>query len=256
MNPKITAIIVDDEALSVSVIETYLKAFPDIGLIGKFTKSRQAVDKIALLKPDLLFLDVQMPVMNGFQLLQALEGRHDPYVIFTTAFDQYAIQAFEVNAVGYLLKPFDQEKFNNALHRFLERYGQPASGSSIYTGLLKMLQEQQPAARQEKLMIKDQQRIFYIPVSDVLYFEASGDYVKVVTAAKTHLVNDSLTAMEAKVPPQQFIRVHRSFIINAEQVSEFIPYFNGEYKIVMRNKDVIKMSRNYKDNLTRIFKEL
>jgi two-component system LytT family response regulator len=256
MNPNITAVIVDDEALSAGVIEAYLKAFPQIVLTGKFTKSRMAVDKIAALKPDLLFLDVQMPVMDGFQLLRALEGRHDPYVIFTTAFDEYAIQAFEVNAVGYLLKPFDQEKFNNALHRFLERYGKPAAGNSIYAGLLKMLQEQQPDSHLEKIMIRDQQRIFYIPVTDVLYFEASGDYVKVVTAAKNYLVNDSLAALESKVPPQQFIRIHRSFMINAEQVLEFIPYFNGEYKIVMRNKEVVKMSRNYKGNLTRIFKEL
>ncbi len=256
MNPKITALIIDDEALSIGVIESYLSAFPEIELIGKFTKSRHALDKIAMLKPDLLFLDVQMPVMNGFQLLQALEGRHDPYVIFTTAFDQYAIQAFEVNAVGYLLKPFDQEKFNHALNRFLERYGYPTAGGNVYAGLLKMLQEQQPASRRDKIMIKDQQRIFYIPADDVLYFEASGDYIKVVTAAKTYLLNDSLTEMEAKVSSQQFIRIHRSCIVNAEQIAEFIPYFNGEYKIVMRNKDVVKMSRNYKDNLTRIFKEL
>lgn len=252
-----TAVIVDDESLSISVIETYLKAFPEISLVGKFTKSGQAVDKIIALQPDLLFLDVQMPVMNGFELLEAIEGEYNPYVIFTTAFDQYAIKAFEVNAIGYLLKPFDAGKFNNALNKFLLRYNSHATSSNMYAGLLKMLQEQQQSATWlERIMIKDLQRIFYIPVTEVFYFEASGDYVKVVTAEKVHLVNESLAALEQKLSPQQFIRIHRSFIINTEQVAEFIPYFNGEYKLVMRNKDTLKMSRNYKHNLTRIFKEL
>lgn len=256
MNHKITAVIVDDEALPAEVIEVYLKAFPEISLTGKFSRSKSAVEKIIALQPDLLFLDVQMPVMNGFQLLEALGDRHRPYVIFTTAHDQYAIRAFEVHAIGYLLKPFDQEKFNRVVQRFLEQYTGKSS-AHLYEGLLKLLQEkQQPPAYLDKIMIKDVQRIFYIPLTDVLYFEASGDYVKVVTAKQSHLIHESMVALEQKLPPQQFIRIHRSFIINAGQVQEFIPYFNGEYTIVMRNKINLKMSRSYKDNLKRIFREL
>lgn len=256
MNNKISAVIVDDEPLSIDVIEAYLKAFPAITLSGRFTRSKPAVEKIIALQPDLLFLDVQMPVMNGFQLLEAIGDRHNPYIIFTTAFDQYAIRAFDVNAIGYLLKPFDQEKFNHAVHKFMAQYT-GKTDTHMYEGLLKILQEQQqPPAYLERIMIKEVQRIFYIPVSEIIYFEASGDYVKVVTARQSHLIHESMQSLEQQLSPRQFIRIHRSFMINTNEVQEFIPYFNGEYTIVMRNKASLKMSRNYKDNLKRIFREL
>ncbi|WP_118949694.1 LytR/AlgR family response regulator transcription factor [Taibaiella helva] len=256
MKARITAIIVDDELLPADVIEEYLKDFPEIALAGRFTKSRQAAEKILALQPDLVFLDVQMPVMNGFELLDAIAGKHDPYVIFTTAYDQYAIRAFEVNAVGYLLKPFDRDKFGQAVRRFLERH---SSGREqhLYDDLLRILRERQtPATYLDRIAIKEAQRIFYLPVADILYFEAAGDYIKVITAQGYHLINDSLGALEQKLDPQQFIRIHRSHIIQAGQVQEFIPYFNGEYKVVMRNKDTLKMSRNYKQNLSRVFRDL
>lgn len=256
MTARISAVIVDDEPLPASVIEEYLKDFPEIALAGRFTKSRQAAEKIPQLRPDLLFLDVQMPVMNGFELLEAISGKHDPYVIFTTAYDQYAIRAFEVNAVGYLLKPFDRDKFGQAVRRFIDRHS-GGKAQDIYGDLLRMLREKPaPQAYLDRIAIKEVQRIFYLPVADILYFEAAGDYVKVFTAEGHHLISDSLSALEHKLDPAQFIRIHRSHIINASAVREFIPYFNGEYKVVLRNQAVLKMSRNYKENLSRVFREL
>lgn len=256
MKTSITAIIVDDEPLPADVIGEYLKDFPGITLVGRFTKSRQAAEKIPVLQPDLVFLDIQMPVMNGFELLEAIAGKHDPYIIFTTAYDQYAIRAFEVNALGYLLKPFDREKFGQAVRRFLERRT-GGREQHLYDDLLRMLREQQtPASYLDRIAIKEVQRIFYLQVADILYFEAAGDYVKVITTQGYHLINDSLGALEQKLDPQQFIRIHRSHIIHAGHVQEFIPYFNGEYKIVMRNQDTLKMSRNYKQNLNRVFRDL
>lgn len=256
MNPTITAVIVDDEALSVSVIKALLKAFPEIELIATFTKSTQAAAQLPELKPELLFLDVQMPALDGFELLSRIEGSINPYVIFTTAFDQYAIRAFEVNAIGYLLKPFDKDKFELAVRKFLDRYRSTPKEEHLYSDLLQLLRDRQtPAAQPDRIMIRESRRIFYLPVPEVCYFEASGDYVKVVTPDKTHLINDSLTALEQRLP-QGFVRIHRSFIINTDMVTEFLPYFNGEYKVVMRNKDIVKLSRSYKENLTRIFPEL
>ncbi|WP_118974197.1 LytR/AlgR family response regulator transcription factor [Taibaiella koreensis] len=256
MTARITAIIVDDEPLAANVIEEYLKEFPEIALTSRFTKSRQAAEKIPVLRPDLVFLDIQMPVMNGFELLDAITGKHDPYIIFTTAYDQYALRAFEANAVGYLLKPFDRDKFGLAIRRFLDRHT-GGREQHLYDGLLRMLREQQaPPAYLERIAIKEAQRIFYLAVSDIVYFEAAGDYVKVFTEHGYHLINDSLGALEQKLAPQQFVRIHRSHIINAAFVQEFIPYFNGEYKIVMRNQETLKMSRNYKQQLSRVFRDL
>jgi two-component system LytT family response regulator len=197
-----------------------------------------------------------MPVMNGFQLIEALAGRHQPYIIFTTAYDNYAIRAFEVNAIGYLLKPFEQEKFAAAVNRFIREYG-TRQQQHLYDNLDQLLQQQ--AARPEylqRVLIREKQKMFYVPLSEVLYFESAGDYIKVVCASKSYLLYDSLSAMESRLDPMQFARVHRSLLVHAAQVREFVPYTNGEYTLVMQNGDNLKTSRHYRPQLTRIFKEL
>lgn len=253
MSKRKTAVIVDDEPIAIDVIVAYLKSCPDIELIGTFEKSRDAAAKIPELKPDLLFLDIQMPVLNGFELIEAIIDKHNPYIIFTTAYDQYALQAFEVNAIGYLLKPFSKEKFDKALARFLNP---PGKDDELYSGIVNLLSGLKPGQYSDKIIIREQKKIFYLPVTAIIYFEASGDYVSVVTAGKTYLINDSLSALEKKLSPQAFVRIHRSSIINTAQVKAFIPYFNSEYKIVMSNDVTLKMSRNYRDNLLRAFPEL
>lgn len=252
MHPELTAVIVDDEALAIGVIESYLRDFPSVTIKGTFTASKKAAGMIPALKPDLLFLDVQMPAMDGFQLLDAIAGAHQPYIIFTTAYDRYAIQAFEVNALGYLLKPFDREKFGKVMDRFLHQYGK--SSEHAYKQLLELLRERQQAVDYpDKIMIRELQRVFYLPLDEVCYFEAAGDYVKVLADRRQYLVHDSLQALEQKLSPEQFLRIHRSHLVNTSQIQEFIPYFNGEYTLVMKNGATLKMSRNYKENLRRAF---
>lgn len=256
MNHSYTAILVDDEALSLTVIEDYLKAFPEIRVIGRFTKSRQAAEKIAALKPDLVFLDIQMPVMNGFELLEAIAGAHDPYIIFTTAFEQYAIKAFDFNTIGYILKPFDRQRFEQCIQKFL-RHRQSDKENTALKELAALLKKAAPEQEHlEHIMIKEASKIFYIPISDVIYFEAAGDYVRVMLSDRHYLINESLAMLEQKLSPQQFSRIHRSHIINIKQVKEFIPLFNGVYNLVMNNRQELKLSRTYKDNLGKIFKGL
>lgn len=255
MKPKITAVIVDDEPLSIDVIEAYLQPFAEIEIIGTFSRSLEAAERIPELRPNLLFLDIQMPVMDGFDLIEAIIGQVNPYIIFTTAFDQYAIKAFDVNAIGYLLKPFDREKFNAAVTRFLNQFsGKP--DDILYDNIMSILNRRPGNASLKRIMVKDAKKIFYIPVSDIVRFEASGDYVRAVTATAAHLVNYTLSQLESQLSPKDFVRIHRSHIINVKQVKEFVPYFNGEYQVVMTNRDTVKMSRNYKDNLRKIFPEL
>lgn len=256
MSNRYKAIIVDDESLSLDVIREYIKDFPSVEIAGTYTKSRQAIDKIIEIGPDLLFLDIHLPVINGFQLIESIIAHRNPYIIFTTAYDQYAIKAFEVNAIGYLLKPFDRGQFAVAVSRFLDYAGR-AGTQDIYNGIIKMLDDKHKTGKYiDRLLIKEYKKIFYIPVAEIQHFEAQGDYIKVITAKKSYLVNDSLTALELKLSPDVFIRIHRSFIINADQVKEFIPYFNNEYHIVMKNGELLKMSRHYRENLVRVFTEL
>lgn len=256
MQNNFTALLIDDEALSLTVIENYLKPFSNIEIVGKYTKSKEAVQAIIESKPDLLFLDIQMPVLNGFELLEAIAAEHMPYIIFTTAFEQYAIQAFEVNAMGYVLKPFSKEKFDLAVNRFLA-FKQQVTENDVRNSLAQLLNLKPQSSRYlERVMIKEKKKIYFIAVDDILFLEASGDYVKVRTENQSHLIHETLSALESKLSPERFVRIHRSHIVNILSIQEFIPHFNGEYNIVMRNKEVLKLSRNYKDNLIPFFNGL
>lgn len=249
---KISAIIVDDESLSVDVIFEYLKPFTNIEVVGKFTKSKSALEQIKILKPDLLFLDIQMPKIDGFQLLNEVLATYNPFVVFVTAFDQYAIKAFETNALGYILKPIDEQKFNLAVAKVIAQFEQ-----NHWQDLKQFLANYSVVKEYlSQILIKEPNRLFYIPTDEILCFEASGDYVNVVTSAKNHLINESLISLESKLNPNDFIRIHRSTIVNVHQIKEFQPYFNGEYNLILTNGNQVKLSRNYKENLNRIFKEL
>jgi len=256
MKHELTAVIVDDELLAIDFLQNCMQEFPQIKVVASCSKSREAAELIIALKPDLLFLDIKMPVISGFELLASIINQHQPYIIFTTAYDEYAIRAFEVNAVGYLLKPFSQEQFNATVQRFLSLYKERYY-PQLYNGILNILAAQQKTDTYiTRLPVREKQRIFYLQTADILYFEAAGDYVRAITTEKSHLLNESMQALEQKLSPDLFIRVHRSAIIGARHVKEFIPYSNGEYHIVMANNTQIKMSRNYRDNLLRVFKEL
>lgn len=249
----ITAIVIDDESLSISVIEEYLKPFSDIEIIDKCTQSELAIEVIKTQKPDVLFLDIQMPKFNGFEVIEAILPIYNPYVIFITAYDNYAIQAFETNAIGYILKPIDEQKFNHTIQKAITQIRQ-----HNFQNLKQLLSSFQKTDNEflKRILIKEPHRFFYVPVEEIYYFEAAGDYVNVITSDKKYLINNSLSALENSLNPLEFARIHRSTIVNCNQIKEFKPYFNSEYILVLKNKIEVKVSRNYKENLTRIFKDL
>ncbi len=246
--------IIDDEQLAIDVIAEYLKPRVEFEITGKYTKPKQAIEQILKQKPDLLFLDIKMPGADGFEILQSVIHAHKPYVIFTTAFDQYAIKAFEVNAVGYLLKPIDKEKFNEALARLLTLY-KANQLESLYSGITNLIaQKPEPDKFLERVMVKDPRSIQFIEVKDILYFEAAGDYVKAVSRSAEKIISYTMTQLEGELSPELFQRIHRSHIVNIKEIREFEPHFNGEYVLNVSNGAKLKMSRNYKENLSRIFR--
>lgn len=249
----IKAIIVDDESLSISVIEEYLKSFSTIEIIDKCTQSELAIEVIKNQKPDVLFLDIQMPKFNGFEVIESVLSVYNPYVVFITAYDNYAIQAFETNAIGYILKPIDEQKFKHTIQKAITQIQ-----LHNFQNLKQLLSNFQNINNEflKRILIKEPNRFFYIPVEEIYYFEAAGDYVNVITADKKYLINHSLSALESSLSPSEFARIHRSTIVNSNLIKEFKPYFNGEYIIVLKNKTEVKVSRNYKENLTRIFNDL
>jgi two-component system LytT family response regulator len=251
---SVKVIVVDDEQLAIDVLEEYLRDHTEFEIIGKYTKARQAIDQIIKQKPDLVFLDIKLPGADGFEILQAVMKVHQPYVIFTTAFDEYAIKAFDVNAIGYLLKPISKEKFTAALERFLTLY-KANQLQSFYSGISDFLGKK-PANVEflERVIVKDPRSIQFIEVKNVMYFEAAGDYVKVVTKTAEKIINYTMMQLENELSPELFQRIHRSHIVNVKEIKEFEPHFNGEYVVNLNNGVKLKMSRNYKENLARIFK--
>lgn len=256
MKNKVNVVIVDDEQLAIDVIAEYLKAHSEFEIAGKFTKAKQAIEQIVKIKPDLVFLDIKLPGADGFEILEAVMRHHQPYVIFTTAFDEYAIKAFEVNAIGYLLKPIGKEKFAAALQRFLLLH-KANQLEVFYSGLTNLLANKvKPAEFLERVMVKDPRSIQFIDVKHILYFEAAGDYVRAVTKSTEKIINYTMTQLEGELPPELFQRIHRSHIVNVTEIKEFEPHFNGEYVVNLTSGVKLKMSRNYKENLSRIFKGL
>lgn len=251
---KIRGYIVDDESLSIDVVTSMLTEFPEIELIGSCTNSAQALQNILQLKPDVLFLDIQMPELNGFDLLGKVLEVYTPAVIFITAFDTYAMRAFEVHALGYLLKPIERKKFKSTVDNVLKNI-RKMNDEEVLTQLKKLLIAQQQSTSRvlDKIMIRHSKRIQFIPLQEIIYIEAAGDYVKVITEQQTALAHHSLNELQSLLPPTQFVRIHRSWIIQVNQVKEFIPYFNGEYYVIMSQGDRLKISRNYKTIVSNFF---
>ncbi len=258
VNGRIKVVIADDESHGRESIKICLTEHTSIELVGEARNGEEAVPMILALKPDLLFLDIQMPGLNGLEVIQHIKDYCHPVIIFTTAYDQYALQAFDANAVDYLLKPFDEHRFESALNKALliidkknqsELFGKLVS---IYNGSL----SKGSSDFIYRILIKETKRVFFIKVEDVYWFEASGDYVILHTETKSHLVSYRLHELEEKLNPDKFVRIHRSTIINVDFIQEFEPHFNGEYFITLQNKTRLKMSRTFRDGLKTHFADL
>lgn len=235
-----TCVIVDDEKLARDLLKEYLENYPDMEILGEADQGTEAVEKIDKLKPDIVFLDVQMPGMTGFDVLEDLE--HEPYVIFVTAYDQYAIKAFEKNAVDYLLKPLDEERFRNAVNRALKR--KTLEHSSI-EDLLASMKSERKGTYDTHIFVQKSEKLFNLPVEEIVYLEASGDYTIITTKADQFVSSSGIGKLEEILNPEVFIRVHRSTIVNVNYLKEIERHFNGGMVVKMQSGKSFPVSRTY-----------
>lgn len=236
-----TCLIIDDEKLARELLREYLAAFPQIEILGECSKGTEAVEQIDKLKPDLIFLDVQMPGMNGFDVLD--EIIHEPYVIFTTAYDQYAIKAFEKNAVDYLLKPLDMDRFKLAVDRALQR--RKMEDGNIEDLLSGMHALPVRSSYDSHIFVQKSEKLFNLPVEEIMYLEASGDYTVISTKNDQFVSSSGIGKLEELLSPDKFIRVHRSTIINISYLREIERHFNGGMIVKMQNGKTFPVSRTY-----------
>jgi two-component system LytT family response regulator len=237
---KLKCLIVDDEKLARDLVAEYLAANEDIEIAGECAQGKEAVAMIDTLKPDIIFLDVQMPGMNGFEILDQIE--HDPHVIFTTAYDQYAIKAFERNAVDYLLKPIDPERFNLAVKRALERIKLEQN----HVGeLLRDIKTSGKSAYDSHIFVQKSEKLINLPVEDIVFLEASGDYTILTTKNDQFVSSSGIGKLEEILNPEKFIRIHRSTIINLSSLKEIEKHFNGGMIVKMQNGKSFPVSRTY-----------
>jgi two-component system LytT family response regulator len=235
----IRAIIIDDEPLARSIVREYLQEFPQIEITQECNDGFEGVKAIAALNPDLVFLDIQMPKINGFEMLELIE--QPPAVIFTTAFDEYAIRAFETHAVDYLLKPFAKERFCKAVEKFL----QTASVQQQRTHTEALLQSNTDLPTQgERIVVKNGGKIKIIPVPQIQYLEAADDYVKIFTAEGSFLKSKTMGFFEKALPQDTFVRIHRSYIINIQEITRIDPYEKENHLAILRSGARVPVSRN------------
>ncbi len=209
----------------------------------------EAVTAIDQLSPDLVFLDVQMPVLNGFEVIQAVGPDKMPLVVFVTAYDQHALRAFQVRALDYLLKPFDKERFQEALQRARAHIQRDETGDlgRRLLALVKDLRRDQP--KTDRLVVKSGGRLFFLRTDEIDWIEAAGNYVRLHVGTASHLLRETMNSIEARLDPEKFFRIHRSRIVNMERIQEMQPWLNGEYAVVLRNGTRVTLSRGYREKL-------
>ena len=237
---NITCLIIDDEQLARELLREYIGLIPNMSVIGEASKGKDAVEMIDEMKPDLIFLDVQMPGMTGFDVLDEIE--HDPFVIFTTAYDQYAIKAFEKNAVDYLLKPLDQERFKLAIERAVNRMKLEQNNVGE---LLRSLKTENKTSYDSHIFVQKSEKLLNLPVEEIMFLEASGDYTILTTKSDQFVSSSGIGKLEEILNPETFIRVHRSTIININFLKEIEKHFNGGMIVKMQTGKSFPVSRTY-----------
>ncbi|MGH9579376.1 MAG: LytR/AlgR family response regulator transcription factor [Terriglobales bacterium] len=257
----IRALIVDDEPLARERIRSLLQSEPDVQVAGECADGRKALAAIRKQAPDLLFLDVQMPELDGFGVLKALGAEHMPAVIFVTAYDQYALKAFDAHALDYLLKPFDRERFHRALQRargHLKRDRTEALSEQLQS-LIEYLKVDPKcaalnggnsgSATPDRLVVKSGGRVFFLKTSEVDWVEAAGNYARLHVAKDSHLLRETMSGLESRLDASRFLRIHRSTIVNVERIKELQPWFHGDYVVILHDGTRLTLSRGYRECL-------
>jgi two-component system LytT family response regulator len=226
-----------------------LAADSRIEILNECVNGEQAIEAIQQLEPDLVFLDVEMPGKDGFAVLEALDPEHLPVVIFVTAYDQYAVRAFEFHALDYLLKPFDQERFDKAVNRAVANI-QNDKSENLTARILQTLEEMKARpVHLERLVIKMNGHVFFVKTEEIDWLEAEGNYVRLHAGKESYLLRDTISALESQLDPKRFVRVHRSAIVNVDRIQELQPWFHGEYRIILREGVQLTLSRSYREKL-------
>jgi two-component system, LytTR family, response regulator len=248
-NAPIKALIVDDEALARKFVRRMLKDDHDVEIVGECSNGKEAVAAIKRQTPDIVFLDVQMPEMDGFAVLESIGVERLPEIIFTTAYEQYAIRAFELHALDYLLKPFDQARFKGAIRHAKARFDARDEKNERLqlSALLDSIRNKPPYL--ERLVIKAGGRITFLSTDEINWIEADDKYVH-LHAGKVHpMVRQTISAMETQLDPKKFRRIHRSTIVNVGRIKELQPLFSGEHSVLLQDGTKLTLSRNYKEKL-------
>jgi two-component system LytT family response regulator len=246
---KIRTLIVDDEPLARERVRALLAEETDVEVVGECRDGQEAVEAIRRDAPDLVFLDVQIPEVDGFGVIERVGVDKIPVIVFVTAYDQYALQAFEVHAVDYLLKPFDQDRFQKALARARQSV-QLRRGGDVNERLVALLEDlKTPQGHLERLVVKSSGRLFFLRAEEIDWIESSGNYVSLHVGPESHLLRETMNGIETKLDPARFIRIHRTAIVNIDRIRELQPLFHGEYDVVLRTGTTLTLSRGYRDRL-------
>ena len=252
MPEKVRALIVDDEPLARERLRRFLAREQDFELVAESPNGEAAVRDIAELRPDVVFLDVEMPEASGFDVLAQLAADACPLIIFVTAYDRYAIEAFDAHAIDYLLKPYTRERFSRAVERARQQLARD-SRVDIDQRLSALLASRASGgAFLRRVMIKTAGRIYFIDTADVDWIGAEGNYLALHLGAETHLLRETMGDLLAKLDPAEFVRIHRSTIVNANRVKELRPLFSGDYRAVLRDGTQLNLSRAYRENALKL----
>lgn len=249
---KIRTLIVDDQSLEREVMSRLLKAEPDIEIVGTSVNGREAVEAITRLKPDLVFLDVQMPELDGFGVVSNLDPLHMPVVVFVTANEEFAHKAFDVQALDYLIKPCQRNRLKVALDRARLQI-QLKQGSQAHFEKPEIQTRLKPVILYgERVAVKTDGKIVFLRLADISWVEAADNYVKLHVGATKHLLRDTMTSIEMRLPADRFLRISRSAIVNVDHIKELQPLFHGEYTVVLQDNTRLTLTRNHRDKLQQL----
>jgi two-component system LytT family response regulator len=251
---KMKILVVDDEALARERLRGLLAAEPDVEIVAECQNGYEGIAAVQRLHPDLMFLDVQMPELDGFQMLARLDSAAMPLIVFVTAYEQYALQAFEFHALDYLLKPFDTERFQRAFQHVrltIERQFQ----SEVKARLAALLDELPKAQKYlSRLVVRSNGGMRLLPVEDVDWLEAQGNYVQIHTAGQTYSLREPLKSLEKTLSPERFLRIHRAFMVNIQSIQQLQPWSSGEYSLILHDGTRLFSSRGYRDSIERLLR--
>ena len=252
---KLHVMVVDDEPLARARIRELLKRDSDIGLVEECKDGFEAVQAMQNEPPDLVFLDIQMPEKDGFSVIDEIGVERMPVVIFVTAYDQYALRAFQVCALDYLLKPFDEKRFEQTLARAktqIRAVQGDGGGDGLHASLFSLMEQWHAQSKYvERVLVKTSGRFFFLNASEIDWIKAEGNYVRLAVGKSAYLLRETVNNLEKQLDPARFLRIHRSTIVNIDRIKEIQQTFHGEYTVVLRDGTELRLSRRYREKLPR-----